>query len=125
MIRLYTQSHAPHLVIELAGRVSGGEVRTELADLPEVLGALPDRFVVLASYPEVVLFKANAIGPLFYFVTHIFDADPGLCVFVDGGTSPHPDLRAFIQRIGLDKQITFVPTQTEADARIRAFEEQE
>lgn len=124
MIRFRTQPHAPHLLIELEGKVSGGEVRAELADLPEVLKSFPDRFVVMAAYPEVVLFKANAVGPLFYYITHIFDANPALCIFVDGGRSPHPGLRTFIQRIGLQEQVTFVSTREEADDRIRAFEEQ-
>lgn len=123
MIRFHTQQHAPHLIIELEGEVSGGEVRRELAELPDVLASLPNRFIVMAVYPDVVLFKANAIGPLFYYVTHIFDADPAHVVFVDGGKSPHPGLRAFVERVGVDDQITFVPTRDAADARIAEYEE--
>jgi hypothetical protein len=121
MIRYRTQERAPHLLFELEGKVAGREVRRELADLPETLASLPPGFVVLAAYPDVILFEADAIGPLFYFITHIFEADPGLCVFVDGGKSPHPGLRTFIEKIGLDDQVVFVPTQKEADERIRAF----
>lgn len=121
MIRYRTQERAPHLLIELEGTISGQEVRQGLADLPDVLAALPPNFVVLAVYSEVVLFQANAIGALFYFVAHIFDADPGLCVFVDGGKSPYPGLRAFIEKIGIDDQVAFVRTQAEADERIRAY----
>ncbi|HKL88290.1 MAG TPA: hypothetical protein VJ884_04730 [Salinibacter sp.] len=121
MIRYRTQERAPHLLFELTGKVAGKDVRQELADLPEVLASLPSDFVVLAVYPEVILFEADAIGPLFYFITHIFDADPGLCVFVDGGQSLHPGLRAFIEKIGLEEQVAFVPSREEADVRIRAF----
>jgi hypothetical protein len=121
MIRYRTQGRAPHLLFELEGRVTGTDVRRELADLPQVLASLPTDFVVLAVYPDVILFEADAIGPLFYFTTHIFDAEPGLCVFVDGGRPPHPGLRAFIEKIGLDDQVAFVLTRAEADERIRAF----
>lgn len=123
MIRYRTQERAPHLVFELGGKVAGKDVRRELADLPDVLASLPKNFVMLAVYPEVILFEADAIGPLFYFITHIFDVDPGLCVFVDGGKSPHPGLRAFIEKIGLDDQVAFVPTEEEADERIRVYVE--
>jgi hypothetical protein len=122
MVRYRTQSRAPHLLIELSGEVSGEEVRRELADLPDALASLPPDFVALAEYPAVILFKANAVGPLFYFVTHIFDAEPGLFVFVDGGQSPHPGLRAFVEQIGLDDQVAFVRTREEADDRIRAYQ---
>lgn len=120
-VRHYTRERAPQLVIELDGRVSGSEVRRGLADLPETLAALPSHFVALIVYPDVILFEAEAVGPLFYFVAHLFDADPGLCVFVDGGRSPHPGLRAFIEQIGLTDQVAFVPTRAAADDRIRTF----
>ncbi len=126
MIYLRTQQPAPHLVIELENTVSGPDVRQELASLPTLLSALPDRFVARIVYSELLLFEAEAVGPLFYYVTHLFDADPGLCVFVDGGRSPHPGLRSFIRRIGLTDQLVFVPTRSEADAQIRSFvQEQE
>jgi hypothetical protein len=118
MVRFDTQQRAPHLLVELGGTVTGSDVRTELADLPQALRSLPDDFVALIVYPDATYFKANAVGPLFYFVTHLFDADPGLCVFVDGGRSPHPGLRAFIGEIELENQTAFVPTRTEADERI-------
>ena len=121
MARYRTQERAPHLLIELEGRVSGNAVREAFADLPDTLAALPSDFVVRVDYPDVILFEAEAIGPLFYFVTHLFDADPALCVFVDGGRSPHPGLRTFIEQIGLTDQVSFVPTQEAAEERIRAF----
>ena len=121
MARYRTQERAPHLLIELEGRVSGNAVREAFADLPDTLAALPSDFVVRVDYPDVILFEAEAIGPLFYFVTHLFDADPALCVFVDGGRSPHPGLRTFIEQIGLTDQVSFVPTQEAAEQRIRAF----
>jgi hypothetical protein len=121
MVRYRTQERAPHLVIELEGRVTGSAVRRAFADLPDTLSALPADFVARIDYPDVVLFEAEAIGPLFYFVTHLFDAEPALCVFVDGGRSPHPGLRSFIEQIGLTDQVAFVPTREAADERIRAF----
>jgi hypothetical protein len=121
MVCYRTQERAPHLLIELEGRVSGSAVRQAFADLPGTLAGLPSDFVALIDYPDVILFEAEAIGPLFYFVTHLFEADPGLCVFVDGGRSPHPGLRAFIEQIGLTDQVAFVPTREAADERIRAF----
>lgn len=121
MIRLRTQQRAPHLVIELNDTVSGHDVRQELTNLPELLSTLPARFVALIVYSEVHFFEAETVGPLFYYVTHLFDADPGLCVFVDGGRSPHPGLRSFIHQIGLKDQSVFVPTRNEADTQIRSF----
>lgn len=122
MIRYRTQEQAPHLLFDLEGRVAGDEVHRELAGLPDVLTSLPQDFTMLAVYSEVILFEAEAVGPLFYFIAHIFDANPGLCVFVNGGKSPHPGLRAFIEKIGIDDQVAFVRTREEADERIQAFE---
>lgn len=121
MVRYRTQERAPHLLIELEGRVSGSAVRETFADLPQTLSSLPLDFVVRIAYPEVILFEADAVGPLFYFVTHLFDAEPGFCVFVDAGASPHPGLRAFIEQIGLTDQVCFVTTREAADERIQAF----
>lgn len=121
MVRYRTQSEAPHLVIELDDTVSGEEVRRELADLPDTLSTLPDGFVMTAAYPDLTLLKFDAVGALFYFVAHIFDADPGLCVFVDGGQPHHPGLRAFIKKVGLDDQVAFVPTREDAEARIQQY----
>ena len=121
MIRYRTQPDAPHLVIELDDTVSGDDVRRELADLPEVLEALPDDFVMTAVYPDLTLLRFDAVGALFYYVAHIFDADPGLCVFVDGGQPHHPGLRAFIKKVGLDDQVAFVPTREEANTRIQQY----
>ena len=121
MIRYRTQPDAPHLVIELDDTVSEDEARNELADLPETLSTLPDDFVMMAIYPDLTLLEAEAVGPLFYFVAHIFDAAPGLCVFVDGGQPHHPGLRAFIKKVGLDDQVAFVPTREEANTRIQQY----
>lgn len=121
MIRYRTQQEAPHLLIEIDDVVSGAEVRRDLDGLPEALQPLPEGFVALVVHPDVTLFKADAIGSLFYFVAHLFDADPGLCVFVDGGQSPHPGLRAFIEQIGLDDQVAFVPTREAAGTRIQQY----
>jgi hypothetical protein len=119
MIRYRTQSDAPHLVIELDDTVSGEEVRRELADLPGTLQTLPDGFVMTAIYPDLTLLRFDAVGALFYYVAHIFDAAPGLCVFMDGGQPHHPGLRAFIKKVGLDDQVAFVPTPEEANSHIQ------
>ena len=121
MIRYCTQDEAPHLLFELEEAVSESEVRRGLAGLLDDLQTLPNDFVMLAVYPEMTFFEADAVGPLFYYVARIFDAAPGFCVFVDGGRSPHPGLRAFIEQIGLDDQVAFVPTREEADARIQQY----
>jgi hypothetical protein len=60
MVRYTTQPDPPHLLFELDGTVSGGEVRRELAGLPEDLSELPDAFVMLAVYPNVTFFEADA-----------------------------------------------------------------
>lgn len=121
MVHFRTQRQVPHLVIELSGVVSGESVRQELNDLPAVLSTLPPNFVMMVVYPNLTRVENDAVGALFYFVAHLFDADPGLCTFVDGGKSPHPGLRAFIERVARTDQIVFVPTQTEAEAHIQAF----
>jgi hypothetical protein len=107
MIRYHTQPEAPHLLVELDGAVAGAEVREEVADLTDALSTLPDDLVMLATYPTVTLFKP--------------DANPGLCVFVDGGQSPHPGLRAFIHQIELGDQVAFVRTREAADDRIQQY----
>lgn len=116
-----TQEHAPHLLIELGGRISGNSVRRKFSDLPEVLASLPSHFVALVVYKDVLLFTTDAMGPLFYFITHLFDADPGLCVFVDDDTPTHPGLRSFIEQVGLDGQVSFLPTLEEANEQIEAY----
>jgi hypothetical protein len=120
MIQYDTHADSPHLRVDLNGRVTGSDVRRTLADLPAALAALPSGFVAQVAYPKVVFFEADAVGPLFYYVTHLFDADPAFCVFVDGGASPHPGLRAFIEQLGLTDQVCFVPTREAAAERIRA-----
>jgi hypothetical protein len=121
MVHFRTQRQPPHLVIELQGEVSGNSVRRELTDLPSALSALPPNFVVMALYPHLTRVGDDAAGPLFYFVAHLFDADPGFCAFVDGAESPHPGLRSFIQRVAREDQVVFVPTEAEAQRRIRAY----
>ena len=119
MIRYDTRSAAPHLVVELKGTVSEEEVQRELAQLPGDLASFPDAFVALVLYSEVGLYEADAVGPLFGFFARLFDAGPGLCVFVDGGQSPHPGLRTFIEKVGLEDQVVFVRTRNEANQRIQ------
>jgi len=113
MIRHTTYTDVPQLRVELEGR------RT-FADLPAALASLPASFVARIAYSDVLLFEADAVGPLFYCVTHLFHADPALCVLVDGGSSPHPGLRAFVEQLGRIDQGCFVPTREAADECIRA-----
>jgi len=123
IIRDNTRTDPPHRRIDLEGRASGPEVRRTF-DLPappaSLPVSLPAGFVARIAYPDVLLFEADAVGPLFYYVTPLFDANPALFVFVDGGSSPHPGLRAFVEQLGLTDQVCFVSTREAADERIRA-----
>ena len=121
MIRYSTHPDAPHLVVELEGTISGATVKKELRTLPDDLASMPDQFVMLALYPDAGLVEAEALRPLFYLVAQVFEADPHLCVFVDGGHSPHPGLRSFINQIGLDGQVAFVRTKADAEKRIASL----
>ena len=120
-VRYHTRSRAPQLEIHLEGNVSGNEVRRKFADLPDALASLPRRFFAMIDYGEVILFEADALGPLFYYVTHLYDANPEFCVFVDGDQTPHPGLRAFVEQVGLENQTVFVPSRSEGHERIRAY----
>lgn len=121
MIRYRTRSTAPHIRIELADTVSGTEVRRELDALPDDLATMPDGFVAMAVWSELALIRESALGPLFYYVTALLYADPGLFVLVDGGRSPHPGLRSFIEQVGVDDQVTFVASREQAAERIEAY----
>lgn len=124
MIRYRASDTPPHITVEARGEVSGAEVRRELSNLRRDLEALEPGFVVLALYPELILLKAGAVGPLFYYIARVFDNDPGLFVMVDGGQSPHPGLRSFVTTLGLTDQVRFAATRDEADAIIRDFEDE-
>ena len=115
-----TQESPPHLIVELDGRITGSTIRHAFNTFPALLAALPSRFVTLATYPDVTLFAPDAVGQLFSIVARLFDAEPGLCVFVDGGKSPHPGLRDFITRVGTESRLLFVPTIADALDHIRA-----
>lgn len=120
MIRYRTSDRAPHLVIELEGTIDEEEIHRTFTALPSTLSSLPAGFVLLTTYVDVVLFQAHALGPLFYNIVRIFDADPQLCVFVDGTNSPYPGLRQFIEQVGLADQVAFVPSRADADDHIQA-----
>lgn len=122
MIRYRASDTPPHIIVEAEGKVSGSEVRRELSTLRRDVEALEPGFVVLAVYPDLVLLKAGAVGPLFYYIARIFDNDPGLFLLVDGGQSPHPGLRSFVTTLGLHDQVRFAATRDEADAIIQAFQ---
>lgn len=121
MIRYHTHDRAPHLTLELHGIISEEDLRSTLADLPTTLASLPADFVLLTTYADVLRFRAHAIGQLFYYVARIFDADPQLCVFVNGKSAVYPGLRLFIEKIGRPNQVAFVSSRADADDRIRAL----
>jgi hypothetical protein len=114
VIHFHTADEAPHLVIEMSGPMTRDAVCLGFDRFLTVLGSLPPQFVMLATYPDVARIDPDAVGPLFSVVVRLFDADPGLCVFVDGGKSLHPGLRDFIIRVGGESQVAFVPTVAEA-----------
>ncbi len=114
MIQYRLQSSPPHLRIDLADTVSRDEVRRELAPLPDDLTTVPEGFVALVVYPNLHLIEEDAVGPLYYAVTHLLHAQPARCVFVNGGHHTHPGLREYIERLARDGQVVFV--ETEADA---------
>jgi hypothetical protein len=114
VIHFHTSEEAPHLVIEMSGPMTRDAVCLGFDRFLTVLGSLPPQFVMLATYPDVPRIDPDAVGPLFSVVVRLFDADPGLCVFVNGGKSLHPGLRHFITRVGGESQVAFVPTVAEA-----------
>lgn len=122
MIQYHLQSTAPHLRVDLVGTVSEDDVARALGPLPDDLPSLPEAFVGLIVYPKLRLIEEDAVGPLFYAVTHLFHARPALCVLVDGGHSPHPGLRSYIERLARDGQVVFVETEAEAARHIEEHE---
>jgi hypothetical protein len=119
MISLRQSSEPPQILVEAAGSVSGAEVRRELAPLRDFLKTLEPGFTVMAVYPDLVMLKNDAVESLFYFIARIFDAEPGRFLMVDGGRSPYPGLRAFIEQLGTDGQVIFTETVEEARAIMR------
>lgn len=114
MLRYTSSSTSPHVYVEASGMVTASEVRSALSPLPDDLDAMPTDFVVLAEYPDLILIKDDAVGPLFYYVARLFDAEPSLAVFVTGGERKHPGLRQFIETLGRDHEIQIVDTMKEA-----------
>jgi len=122
MISYRHSTTAPHILVRASGSVSGAEVRQELAPLREHLESMEPGFTVLAVYPELVMLKPDAVGALFYYIARLFDAEPKHFIMVDGGQSPHPGLRAFVQQLGVEGQLQFIETLEKAEAFIRASE---
>ena len=118
MIQYHLESSAPHLRIDLSGTVSGDEVTRELASLPDDVAGLPEEFVALIVYPELYLIEEEAVGPLFYAVTHLLHARPARCVFANGGHHLHPGLREYIERLARDGQVVFVESEADATQHI-------
>jgi len=114
MLRYTSSSTPPHVHVEASGRVTAPEVRDALSPLPDDLDAMPDGFVVLAEYPKLILIEEGAVGPLYYYVARLFDAEPRLALFVTGGEQKHPGLRQFIETLSRDHQIQIVDTIAEA-----------
>jgi hypothetical protein len=118
VVHFHTAEDAPHLVVELSGPMTHDAVCLGFDRFLTVLSSLPPQFVLLATYPDVPHIDPDAVGPLFSVVVRLFDAEPSLCVFVDGGRSLHPGLRNFITRVGGENRIAFVPTIDDAIDRI-------
>lgn len=118
MIQYHIQSTAPHLRVELAGTLSEEDVARELGPLPDDLATVPENFVGLIVYPELRHIEEPAVGPMFYAATHLLHARPSFCVFVNGGHSPHPGLREYIERLCRNGQVVFVETEADAERHI-------
>jgi len=114
MISFRQSQTAPHIVVEAEGTISGADVRRELAPLRDVLKSIEPGFTVMALYPDLVMLQSDAIGALFYYIARVFDAEPGLFLMVDGGRSPHPGLRAFVEQLGVEGQVRFAETIEDA-----------
>lgn len=123
MIAYSLHDAAPHLRITLRGTLARTEVEEELASLPENLAGLSSQFVARIAYEDLVHIDDATAEVLYYFVTHLFDANPGLCVFVHGGHSPHPGLREYIEQLARAEQVAFVETPEAAARRIEQFTE--
>lgn len=122
----YRESHEPpHLIVEASGSISGAEVRRALDPMRERLDTINPGFVMMALYPNLVMFKSDAVESLFYYIARVFDADPGLFIMVDGNQSPHPGLRAFVEQLGESDQVQFVETRGDAQAMVNAFVEKQ
>jgi len=121
MITYRQSNEPPHLVVEASGSISGAEVRRALNPVRERLDEIEPGFVMMALYPDLVMFKSDAVEALFYYIARVFDAEPGLFIMVDGNQSPHPGLRAFVEQLGESDQVQFVETADDAQALINAF----
>ena len=121
MIRLRTAEEAPHIHVRGSGTLTEAEVREELGALPGHLDAAPPGFVLLAEYPDLLLIEPEAVGPLFYYIARVFEAQPGLAVFVTGGKERHPGLRAFMGQIDTHESLRVVHTRAEADQIIDEY----
>ena len=87
MIRYRTSDDAPHIYVEGRGIITEAEVLANLDTLPDALDAAPSGFVLLAEYPGLLRIEDAAVGRLFYYIARVFEAHPGLAVFVTGGGS--------------------------------------
>lgn len=114
---------APHLRIDLEGRVDGDSVCDGLRSLPDDINAVTAPFIATAVYPDVVYFTPDALAPLYYYAAVVGDAEPDLFILVNGGRSPAPELRAFIRRILPGGYVRIANTPSQAgriiDAHLR------
>lgn len=121
MITYRQSNEPPHLVVEASGSISGAEVRRALNPMRERLNTIEPGFVIMALYPNLVMFKSDAVEALFYYIARVFDSEPGLFIMVDGNQSPHPGLRTFVEQLGESGQVEFVKTKDDAQALIDTF----
>lgn len=121
MITYRESSKPPHIIVKASGSISGAEVRRALRPMRERLNTIEPGFVMMALYPNLVMFKSDAVESLFYYIARVFESDPGLFIMVDGNRSPHPGLRAFVEQLGQSDQVQFVETRDDAQPLINAY----
>jgi hypothetical protein len=125
MITYRQSAEPPHILVEASGSISGAEVRRALDPMRERLDTIEPGFVIMALYPDLVMFKSDAVETLFYYIARVFESEPGLFIMVDGNQSPHPGLRAFVEQLGESGQVEFVETTDDAQALIDRYMNQQ
>lgn len=121
MIRYRVTSTVPEVVVHASGVVTADSLRHAFGTFPDDLRALDPGFVLVVHHPALVMFETEAMGLLFTLIARVFDAEPGLVVFVDGGRTLNAGLRSFIERLDTEGRARFVPTKGEADRLVRRF----
>jgi hypothetical protein len=121
MIRYRITSSVPEVVVHASGVVTADSLRHAFDTFPGDLRTLDPGFVLVVHHPALVMFEAEAVGLIYTLVARVFDAEPGLVVFVDGGRTLNEGLRGFIDRLDTEGRARFVSTKQEADGLVRRF----